>query len=508
MGESFDALTARLSEILNIRGAAAVLGWDQHVYMPPGGAPARGAQMGTLANLAHTMFVAPETGELISRAADEVRDLPYDSLEASQVRVAQRDYEDDTKVPASLVSEMIQHGVEANSVWVQARQQNDYALFAPYLQKTIELSRRFASYVGYEDRIYDALLHQFEPGMKSADVERIFNDLKAELVPIVHAIAQRAESVDDSVLHQPFDEVGQEAFGRMIAERFGYDFNRGRLDRTVHPFAISFSRDDVRITTRYDPNFLSTSLFGTMHEAGHAMYEQGIGRELEHTVLARSASLGVHESQSRLWENVVGRSLPFWQHFYPQLQERFPEQLSGVDVQTFYRAVNKVQPSLIRVEADEVTYTLHIMLRFEMEQDLIEGRYGVEDAPEVWNQKMREYLGITPPNDTLGILQDTHWSGGMMGYFPTYALGTILSLQLYDTAVKARPEIPEQTARGEFDALLGWLREHVHQPGAKFEPPELIERATGQPLQSHSYIRYLKEKYGAIYGISETTAAR
>jgi carboxypeptidase Taq len=390
--------------------------------------------------------------------------------------------------------------VLANSVWVKAREDNDFASFAPYLEKTIDLSRQLAEHLGYQDQIYDALLDQFEPGVKTAQVRQIFEDLKQDLVPLVHAIAERADRVDDRVLHQPFDEAKQEAFGKMLSQRFGYDFSRGRQDRTVHPFEITFSVNDVRITTRFERDFLSPALFGTLHESGHAMYEQGVSQDLDGTLLARGTSLGVHESQSRLWENVVGRGRDCWQHFYPMLQETFPEQFGTVELDAFYRAINRVSPSLVRVEADEVTYNLHIMLRFEMEIDLLEGAYPVDEAPTIWNQKMESYLGICPPTDTLGILQDVHWTS-TMGYFPTYSLGTILSLQLFDTAVRARPEIPSEMAHGSFDALRGWLAENIYRHGRKFEPNELIPRATGEPPQSRSYIAYLKRKYGEIYGI-------
>lgn len=498
MGEHFDRLTVLLADVHNLSRANAVLGWDQQTYMPPGGARARAEQMATLSRLAHELFITQETGELLQKAAEEVADLPPDSDEAKLVQVAQRDYEKATRVPASLVFEMRKHASLANPIWVQARQENDFAAFAPCLEKTVELSRELAEHLGYEDRLYDALLDEFEPGMKTAQVEAIFGTLKQDLVALVQAISERIDRVDDSVLHQPFDEAKQEDFGKMVVERYGYDFSRGRQDRTVHPFEITFSRDDVRITTRFEPNFLNAALFGTMHEAGHALYEQGIDESIDGNLLGRGTSLGVHESQSRLWENVVGRSRPFWQHFYPCLQEVFPEQLGSADLDTFYGAINKVQPSLIRVEADEVTYNLHIMLRFEMEQDLLEGRYPVSEAPAVWNQKMEDYLGIRPPTDTDGILQDIHWTG-MMGYFPTYSLGNILSVQLYDTAVEEVPEIPEQIARGTFDGLRGWLTEKVYRHGRKYEPNELIERVTGEPLQSRSYMGYLKRKYGEIY---------
>ncbi|MBV9280677.1 MAG: carboxypeptidase M32 [Chloroflexi bacterium] len=499
MGDHLDKLRTRLADVHNLERASAVLTWDQHTYMPPAGAAARGEQMATLSRLAHEIFTDPRTGELLAASAREVADLPPDGDDARLVRLARRQYDRAVKVPPALVSEMRKHAAVANPIWVRARQENDFASFEPCLGKTVQLSREMAEHLGYEDSVYDALLQEFEPGMKTSQVRAIFDALKPDLVELVAAISERLDLVDDSVLHQPFDEAGQEAFGRMVVERFGYDFSRGRQDRTVHPFEITFSRNDVRITTRFEPDFLSPALFGTLHEGGHGMYEQGVGESLDGTMLGRGTSLGFHESQSRLWENVVGRSRPLWQHFYPHLQRAFPGQLGDTDLETFYKAINKVQPSFVRVEADEVTYNLHIMLRFEMEIDMLEGRFPVSEAPAVWNQKMDDYLGIRPPTDSLGILQDIHWSGGMLGYFSTYSLGNITSVQLYDRAVQEVPDIPEQIARGRFEGLHGWLTDRIYRHGSKFEPNELIQRVTGEPLQSRSYLAYLRRKYGEIY---------
>jgi carboxypeptidase Taq len=501
MGAQFEALKVRLGDVNNIYRAGAILSWDQQTQMPPGGAQARAEQMATLATIGHAMFVAEETGDLLRAAAEEVRDQPYESDDASLVRVAQRDYDLQTKLPTELVREIQRHGALSHGVWVKAREDNDFAAFAPNLETTVELSRRVAECLGYQGHPYDALLNQYEPGMLTEQVRGIFDELKTGLVPLVAAIAERGGLVDDAVLHQPFDEADQEAFGIMVVEHFGYDFSRGRLDRTVHPFETAFSTNDVRITTRYESDFLNPALFGTMHEAGHAMYEQGVGQNLDGTLLAGGASLGMHESQSRMWENVVGRSRAFWQHFYPQLQQTFPAQLAEISLDTFYGAINRVHPSLIRVEADEVTYNLHTMLRFELELALLEGSLTVADAPAAWNEKMQTYLGVTPPSDTLGILQDVHWSGGMLGYFPTYTLGNILSVALYDAAVAAHPSIPDEVGQGEFGTLRGWLTEQVYRHGRKFEPNELVQSATGAPLQSSSYLRYLREKFGQLYSL-------
>jgi carboxypeptidase Taq len=337
--------------------------------------------------------------------------------------------------------------------------------------------------------------------MKTGQVAAIFDNLKKELVPLARAISERADTVDDSVLHKSYDEQKQLDFGLEIIRDFGFDFTRGRQDKSVHPFTTSFSTGDVRLTTRVDSNYLPTALFGTLHECGHGLYEQGISPALERTSLDDGASLGIHESQSRLWENLVGRSRGFWLHHFPRLQATFPDQLAGVDVEAFYRAVNHVEPSLIRVEADEVTYNLHIMLRFELENEMLEGKVKLADLPEAWNAKIKTYLGLTPPNDVLGVLQDIHWSGGMLGYFPTYSLGNLISVQLFDKAQADIPSLHDQIAAGQFDELLGWLRQNVHQHGRKYTPAELVKRVTGDDLTAANYITYIKTKFSDIYGL-------
>lgn len=498
MGKSYDALRQRLAIIANINKAAAVLMWDQSTYMPPGGVRDRGEQMATLARISHEMFAADETGRLLESAESEVAGPGYDSDEASIVRVTRRDFERTRKISGDLIARMRRHASEARAVWVKSREEDDYPSFAPYLQSTVDLSHELADSIGYDDRPYDALLQETEPGITTADLEEIFGSLRTEQVAMAGEISARKQ-VDDSVLHQPYDEVKQEEFGVMVVERFGYDFARGRLDRTVHPFAISLAIDDVRITTRYSPQFLSMSLFGTMHESGHAMYEQGVGRGLAQTPLARGASGGLHESQSRLWENLVGRSRGFWQHFYPKLQQTFSEQVGDVPMETFYRAINRVEPSFIRVEADEMTYNMHIMLRFQLENDMLEDRLSVQDAPEAWRAQMQEYLGVTPPNDTQGILQDTHWSG-RLGTFPNYALGNVFGAQIWEKAISDKPGIPGEIEHGEFGTLLSWLQENIYRHGRKYDPKELIERATGKPISTEPYIRYLRAKFSDIYG--------
>lgn len=499
--QHFDALKKRTTDISNLNHAAALLSWDQQTYMPPGAAKARAEQLATLSRLSHEMFTADETAQLIEAAAQEIGDANADTFEASVVRVTKYDYEKSVKVPSAFVAEKARVTSLAYDKWVAARANSDYATFLPTLREIVDLCRTETEYRGYEDHIYDALLDKFEPGMKAAQVKVIFDGLRSVLVPFAQKIFEQKDRVSDEVLHRAFPVDKQHELGLLIAKQFGYDLQRGRQDEVVHPFCTSFSRDDVRITTRFDPNFLNPALFGTLHEAGHAMYEQGIAAELEGTVLAGGVSLGIHESQSRLWENVVGRSYGFWQYFYPRLQGVYLGVLDDVSLDTFYRAVNKVQPSFIRVEADEVTYPLHIMLRFELEMEILTGELDLKDAPDAWNAKMEEYLGITPANDSQGILQDVHWSYGIFGYFPTYALGTLLSAQLYNTAVKAHPEIPEDIGKGEYQKLLNWMNVNIHKHGRKYMPAELIKRATGDTYQFQPYMDYLKAKYSGIYDL-------
>jgi carboxypeptidase Taq len=494
-----EELKRRLATISDLENTAALLDWDQQTYMPPGGAEARAEQRATLAALSHELFTASETGALLEQSEQERAGADPDSDEAALLRVARRDYERAVKLPADLVAEITRTRTLAQEVWAQARPKNDYASFAPWLEKTIELTRRAAECWGYQDRLYDPLLDQYEPGTTTAQVEAMFLDLKPGLVSLVQAIVERGAPVDDAVLHRDYDVAGQREFSERLVRAMDYDFTHGRQDTAAHPFCTSFSRDDVRITTRFDPQYIAQSLLASVHEAGHALYEQGCPAAFDRGPLRGGASMGVHESQSRLWENMVARSKGFWQQFFPLLKETFPNQLADTDAERFWRAICKVTPSSIRVEADEVTYNLHILLRFELENELLEGRLSVADAPAAWNRKMQEYLGLTPPDDAQGILQDIHWSMGIMGYFPTYSIGNLLAAQLWEKVNSDLPGLPAQIARGELAPLLAWLREKIHRHGRKYLPNELIPRATGEPLQSRSYLRYLTEKYTELY---------
>ncbi|MBU2610697.1 MAG: carboxypeptidase M32 [Chloroflexi bacterium] len=500
MEQELGQLKTILAEIADLGGAAALLGWDQQTYMPPGGAEARGNQLGTLQRLAHDRQTSAELGKLLDELKPLTATLDLDSDDARLVKVGARDYEKATRVPSEWVVEFAQVTTMAQQAWMDARSKSDFSLFRPHLEKIVELGHRYISFFPNADHPYDILLDNFEPGMKTADVKVIFDALRPKQVELIKAIAQQPQ-VDDSFLHQDFEEKKQWDFGVEVITKFGYDWNCGRQDKAAHPFTTSFSNRDVRITTRVAPNFLNSMLFGSMHECGHALYGLGSPDNLERTTLDGGASLAVHESQSRMWENLVGRSLPFWEHFYPRLQETFPSQLGSVPLEKFYKGINKAQPSLIRVEADEATYNLHIMLRLEIEIALVEGKLAVKDLPEVWNAKMQEYLGVTPPNDARGVLQDIHWSGGMIGYFSTYALGNLVSAQLWEKVNQDIPDLSEQIREGKFDTLLGWLREKIHRHGRKFEPQELVQKVTASKIDAAPYLRYLNQKFGQIYGL-------
>lgn len=499
MGKKYQQFLEKIHQIHDLEKAANLLSWDKETNMPAAGNTARVQQMTTLRRLRHQLFTADELGQLLEEAAVEVADADDDNNEASLLRYVRRAYADERKLTADFVQRRSQITGEAHPAWVQARAENDFAGYRPHLQKIVALAQEMAELYGYEDEKYDPLLDQYEHGMKTADVRHIFNAVKEELRPLREAVAERIERVDDRLVHRHFPVEKQQQFARYIATAVGYDFSRGHLGTVVHPFATSFSRDDARITTRWNPNFLNAALFGTLHEAGHAMYEQGTHPALARTPLARGTSSGIHESQSRLMENIVGRSLGFWQAHFPQLQSLFPEQLAENTAVQFYQAINKVQPSFIRVEADELTYNFHIILRFELEQALLNGDLAPADLPAAWNEKMQQLLGVTPPSDTEGCLQDIHWTRPSFGYFPTYALGNLYAAQLYEAALSQNPAIGEEMALGDPASLVSWLRENVHQHGRKFTPAELIVRATGRPLSHQPFMRYVKAKFGALY---------
>jgi carboxypeptidase Taq len=491
-GSPFERLRERLAEVSDLTKAATLLVWDQRVMMPPGGAQARAEALATVSRLAQERFIDAEMGSLLEQLRGLEENSDYESFEASLIRVTRREYEKATRVSPELVGEIRRASALGLAAWGPAKEQSDFELIRPHLETQLELRHRYVSCFPPADETYDVLLDDYEPLMKTAEVRDVFDELKRELVPLVEEIRD-AGDVDDSFLSGEFDPAAQREAGLEIARAFGYEDDEWRLDPTGHPFMTTPGAGDIRLTTNWRPDDL-TSLFATMHEFGHGVYEWGVDRSFARTPLHAGVSLALHESQSRTWENLVGRSRSFWRWYFPRLQERFSAQLGSVDEESFYRAVNKVQPSLIRIDADEVTYNMHIILRFELEQDLIDDRLDVSALPDAWNERMHEYLGIDVPDDARGVLQDMHWSGGAMGYFPTYALGNVISVQIWERALDDLGDLDERFERGEFGDLREWLREHLYTMGSKFTPQETIERVTGSRIDAGPYLRYLREK--------------
>jgi carboxypeptidase Taq len=485
--------------VADLQYASAVLGWDQETYMPSGGAQDRAMQLSTLNGLAHEKFVSDEVGSLLEELKSGLDEMDPNSDDSRLIIQIGKEFDKQRKIPNQWVGEFSKTTSLAQQNWKAARMESDFQKFQPDLERVIEMRKEYTEFFKPYDHIYDPLLDDFESGMKTAEVKAVFDDLRPQQVELIQAISDSKHPVNDAILHQEFDERKQWDFGIEVIKAFGYDLERGRQDRSTHPFTTSFGTGDVRITTRIYPDYLSSGLFSTLHEAGHGMYGQGIDPKLSRSLIADGASLGMHESQSRMWENLVGRSRHFWVAFFPRLKEFFPSQLGNVELDEFYRAINKVERSLIRVEADEATYNLHIMLRFEIELGLIEGKLAPKDLPEIWNTKMDEYLGITPTDDAKGVLQDIHWSFGILGYFPTYSLGNLIASMLWEQIHEDIPELESQIAMAEFDSLFTWLRENIHVHGAKFEPLDLVRKITGSGLTAEPYINYLNSKFREIY---------
>lgn len=491
-----DALKSRLYDLNAIHAAITFMDWDQQTYMPKGGGEARAEQVGVLGRMAHEMLVADETLKLLEAAEKEAAP---DSVDAALCRVVRRNYELSTKLPGALVAEKSRLASIAHEKWVAARASNDFKSFADDLAKMFDIAKQEAEYFGYKDHIYDALIDQYEQGTTHADCASMFATIKKPLGELLQGILSKPQT-DDSGLYGKWDEAKQGAFTLKLAKAIGFDFDRGRQDTAAHPFCTSFSVGDVRLTTRYK-DYLPSSIMGTLHEAGHGLYEQGSPMEWDRTPLAGGVSLGVHESQSRTWENIVGRSKAFWVRFFPDLLSSFPA-LSQYDVTSFYRAINKVEPSFIRVEADEVTYNLHTMVRFELESDLLTGKLAVRDLPEAWNAKYTEYLGITPKTDSEGVLQDVHWSGGGIGYFPTYTIGNLLSYQIWRTLQRDLGDTDALIAEGNFEPILGWLIDKVYSQGSRYTPKDLVLRVTGKPLDANDYVNGLTAKSREVYDLA------
>jgi carboxypeptidase Taq len=496
---AFTELKRRLAEIADLKRAEKVLSWDLAVWMPPAGSEARAGQLSALEAVTHERFVDDRIGELLEELEPYGASLPYESDDASLLRVTRRDWERARRVPRQLISELAENGATAYEAWVKARTASDFAAFRPWLERSLELRLRYVECFAPYDDPYDVLLDDYEPGMSTSEVRAIFEVLEPELVALV---AEHATDEDDEFMHGPFPEDAQHRLSLELVRRFGFADGDFRLDRTVHPFMTYSGLRDIRITTRYAEDDLN-SLFTAMHETGHGLYQYGVAEALDRTPLetppaATDFSMALHESQSRLWENVVGRSIPFWRWFYPRLQETFPGPLGGVGLDAFHRAINRVRRTLIRVDADETTYGLHIILRFQLEQELISGRLAVADLPDAWNTRVSELIGLDVPNDASGVLQDVHWCDASFGYFPTYQLGNVLSVQIWEKARESIPDIEEQMERGDFSALHDWLRENLYSLGRKFTPAETVERVVGGPIDPEPYLHYLRDKLGTL----------
>ncbi len=491
-----EELRARLAELDDLRSASSLLEWDHQTMMPPNGSMTRAESIATVQRIAHELFISDETGLLLETAAKDVDGASPDSDDARLVKVTKRHWEKDRRVPAELAAEMSRAATLAHAAWVDARRRSDFASFAPYLKRNFELARRYVDcFDGYECA-YDVLLDNYEPGMRTSEVASLFSELRSELVPLITTLRENSDRVDVSCLHGQFSVDRQRWLVAEAVALMGFDERGWRLDDTVHPFATGIGAGDTRITTRWDEAYFPAGLFGAMHECGHGLYEAGIAEALRRTPLGHGESLGLHESQSRMWENMVGRSRQFSDVLAPLVSRAFG---TPVDADTLYRAVNHVEPSYIRVEADEATYGLHVVLRFELEQELIEGRLNVADLPAVWNAKFAQYFGIEVPDDARGVLQDVHWSSLTIGYFPTYALGNLIAGQLWAKVREDLPDLDEHIAAGELRPLREWLREHVHRHGAKFTSRELLERVVGSPISVGPFVSYLKRKLADVY---------
>ena len=500
-------LKTKLLEIQHLRDAASLLSWDQETYMPTGGGQARADQIALLQTLAHDKFVSSEIETLLTPYMDTTTGLAENSTgldDASKalLRETWRDFSRAKKLPSEFVTRLERECSIAQQVWAEARQENNFAKFLPNLKTIIDLKHEEVEYLGYTGSPYNTLLDAYEPGATVAQLKPLFTTLREGLVSLLEQIGQSPTPPDDRILYQAYNNDQQLEFGKLVLTKMGYDFSRGRLDLSAHPFTTSFHPTDVRVTTRVFEKDLPSCLFSCIHEGGHGLYDQGLPPEHHGTPLGESLSLGIHESQSRLWENSVGRSRAFWEYFFPVLKERFPDQLNGITVEQFYRAINTVKPSLIRVEADEVTYNLHVMVRFEIELDVIEKRVNAEDLPELWRTKMKQYLGVVPERESDGVLQDVHWSFGAFGYFPTYTLGNLYAAMLFKQVEIDLPSLNHDIARGNLIPLKEWLNNRIHRYGRQYTSEELIRRATGQTLSAKPFLQSLQHKMQEVYGIS------
>ncbi len=499
---SYQELIGELKTVSLLGSCASMLSWDEQTYLPPGGIEHRANQLSLLAGMTHERATSPRIGELLAEL-ESAGDLGEPtSADAVNVREARRNFNRATKLPRALVEEISRVTSLSQPAWVESRKGADFGKFQPWLEKIVSLKREEADAIGFGDGVpYDALLDEFEPSATTKEVESVFTPLRKELVRLVAEIADSGMQPDISILTRQYPIDAQTEFGRQAAERIGFCFEGGRLDIAAHPFCSGMGPGDCRLTTRYDEHHFPGSFFGTLHESGHGIYEQGLDREHYGTACGETVSLGIHESQSRMWENLVGRGMAFWKHFFEPAKSAFPEALGNVSIDDFYAAINDVRPSFIRVEADEVTYNLHIMLRFEMEQLLMTGELKPADVPGAWNEKFDSYFGLTPENDALGCLQDIHWSAGLLGYFPTYALGNMYASQFFEAARRELGDLDEQFARGEFAPLKTWLNQNIHQRGKQLSANQLAEQVTGHPLTHEPLLKHLRTKFGALYSL-------
>jgi len=494
---NYNELISRYKEVAVIGSVNGLLQWDMQTIMPPKGSERRSDQLALLAGIAHNRMTSPRIDELLTALEAHSGELPPE--EQANIREIRRDQKKAVKVPQDLVEELSRHESVCHEVWVKARAKADFDMFAPYLEKMIALVRRQAECLGYKDTPLDALIDLFEPDATVAVFTKLFDEIKSVSVPLVRKIADAPIKSDRAFLHRDYPIELQRRFGEQVMKSIGFDLDGGRLDVSVHPFC-SGGLGDVRITARYNPNAPQQAIFGIIHESGHALYEQGVRADTFGTPLSEALSYGIHESQSRMWENLIARSRAFWTFFLPRLKELFPTQLADASLDKFLLAINHVQPSLIRVEADELTYDLHIIVRFEIERDLFAGKLSVSDLPRAWNRKIEDYLGVVPPdNGREGVLQDVHWSGGMFGYFPSYSLGNIAASQFWSAMKRAMPDLDKQIATGKFSDALTWLRANVHQHGRRWSRDELLQKATGKPLGTADYLQYLTDKYSDLY---------
>jgi carboxypeptidase Taq len=501
MTDGIAQLRERMAALMDLRTINQLLEWDQQTMMPPRGVQTRAESLATLQRIRHDMFISDDVGRLIEAAAAELNGQPADSDDAALVRVTRRRWEKARRVPSELAAELARASSMGQKEWIAARAKSDFASFVPCLERNFELARRYVDCFDGFECAYDVVLDDYEPGMTTAEVSRLFSALKSELTPMIARLTAHADRADDSVLHGSFPIDKQRRLTTEVIQRMGFDRAAWRMDDAVHPFATGLGSQDVRITTRWDESYFASSLYGSMHECGHGLYEAGVDKSLQRTPLGFGESLALHESQSRMWENMVGRSRGFCTVLAPAISRIFGDSMAALERDTLYRAVNRVKPSFIRVEADEMTYGLHIVLRFELEQELIEGRVKVAELPEAWNARFKEYIGLDVPDDAQGVLQDVHWSSGLIGYFPTYALGNLIAGQLWRQAHIDLPDLDDQIESGELIGLREWLRERVHRHGSKYSSRELLRRVVGGPIEVDPFVTYLKQKFGAVYGL-------